>query len=105
MGREANSELSRVDRAIRGSGQGFLGALKRKPLELDRHKIGAKIAAPGDYARRSHVAEGRVLASGSVKVRKALQDIRTCSPLASDRIYVISPSRGLSLFQKGLDVT
>ena len=64
MGREANSELSRVDRAIRGSGQGFLGALKRKPLELDRHKIGAKITAPGDYARRSHVAEGRVIGIG-----------------------------------------
>ena len=64
MGREANTEQSRVHRAIRGSGQGFLGVLKRKPLELDRHKIGAKIAAPGDHARRSHVAEGRVIGIG-----------------------------------------
>ena len=61
MDREANSELSRVDRAIHGSGQGFVAALKRKPLELGRHKIGAKIAAPDDYARRSRVAEGRVI--------------------------------------------
>ena len=64
MGRETNSEQSRVDRAIHGSGQGFVAALKRKPLELGRHKIGAKIAAPDDYARRSRVAEGRVIGIG-----------------------------------------
>src|SRR5215472_5090020 len=57
---KGNSELSWVYRGIRGSGQCFLGFLKRKPIELDRHKIGSKIAAPGDYALRSHVAERRV---------------------------------------------
>jgi len=38
-------------------------------------------------------------------IRKALQDIWTRSLLGSDRIYVISPNRSLSLIQKGADVT
>ena len=54
---KGNSESSWVDRGIRGSGQCLLGFLKRKPIELNRCKIGSKVAAPGDYALRSHVAE------------------------------------------------
>ena len=38
-------------------------------------------------------------------IRKALQDIWTRSLLGSDRIYVFSPNRSLSLIQKGADVT
>src|SRR6516225_3907720 len=64
MGREANSELSRIKPRVRGSGQGFLGALKREPSELDRCKIGSKVAASGDEALRSHVAKSRLKSIG-----------------------------------------
>src|SRR5215472_2395055 len=64
MGREANSELSRINPRVRGSGQGFLVALKREPIELDRCKIGPKVAASGDGARRSHVAKSSVISMG-----------------------------------------
>src|SRR5262245_4505586 len=64
MGREANSELSRIKPRVRGSGQDFLGALKREPIELDRCKIGSKVAASGDEALRSHVAKSRLKSIG-----------------------------------------
>src|SRR5215472_3181171 len=64
MGREANSELSRIKPRVRGSGQGFLGALKRKPIELDRSKIGSKVAASSDEALRSHVAKSSLKSIG-----------------------------------------
>src|SRR5215813_3003303 len=64
MGREANSELSRIKPRVRGSGQGFLGALKREPIELDRSKTGSKVAASGDEALRSHVAKSSLKSIG-----------------------------------------
>ena len=53
--------LSRINPRVRGSGQGFLVALKREPIELDRCKIGPKVAASGDGALRSHVAKSSVI--------------------------------------------
>src|ERR1700758_1843248 len=61
MGDECYAEQLRIGRGIRDPGQSFLGALERKLIELDRREIRAKVAAPGDYALRLHVAESRVI--------------------------------------------
>jgi hypothetical protein len=33
-----------------GSTEGFLGSLKRQPIQPDRRELSAKLAASGDYA-------------------------------------------------------
>ena len=85
MGREANSELSRIKPRVRGSGQGFLGALKREPIELDRCKIGSKVATSGDEALRSHVAKSSLKSIRVGEVLESAPGHLDLSPLGSDR--------------------
>src|SRR5215467_5126439 len=85
MGRGANSELSRIKPRVRGSGQGFLGALKREPIELDRCKIGSKVAASGDEALRSHVAKSSLKSIRVGEVLESAPGHLDLSPLGSDR--------------------
>src|SRR5215469_10581646 len=85
MGREANSELSRIKPRVRGSGQGFLGALKREPIELDCCKIGSKVAASGDEALRSHVAKSSLKSIRVGEVLESAPGHLDLSPLGSDR--------------------
>jgi hypothetical protein len=82
---KANSELSWVDCGIHGTGQGFPRVSEQNPIELDRREVGPKVAAPGDYALRSHVREGR---GKSIEVGEGLESASghlDPIPLGSDR--------------------
>src|SRR5215471_11105459 len=105
MGREANSELSRIKPGVRGSGQGFLGALKREPIELDRCKIGSKVATSGDEALRSHVAKSSLKSIGVGEGAESAPGHLDLLPFRLRSRDVLSLSRNLSSFQKGVYIT